>query len=111
MGAALVGIASFGLALCGASKLFQRIPGSVKQGWKLGFAITVVAAQTAGAVFNNSSIVKKLCTLPSLTTAGPPISGGAAAMYRLGWMLVNPQSWDVGPVALTVLTLFTMLLL
>lgn len=102
--AALVGIASFVLGLCGASKLFQFIPRSVKQGWKLGFAITVVAAQTAGAVFNKASMVKELCALPSLTTGGPPISGGAAAMYRLGWMLVNPQIWDVGPVALTALT-------
>lgn len=105
--AALVGIASLVLAACGATKLAKRLPASVKLGWKLGFAVTVVAAQTAGAVYSTGNSVKRLCALPSLS--GAPIAGGAAAMYRLAWMAAHPVSWDPGPVALSGLTLFVLL--
>jgi len=103
----LVGVVSLLLAISGAAKLARYIPSAVKSGWKLGFAITVVAAQTSGAVFNSGSAVKKLCTLPSL--GGTPLPGGSAAMYRLFWMLTHPLVWDVGAVALTLLTLFLVL--
>jgi MFS superfamily sulfate permease-like transporter len=57
--AALVGIVSLVLALSGAAKLSGLIPKSVKDGWKLGFAITVVAAQTPSAVFHFGGTAKK----------------------------------------------------
>lgn len=99
--AMVVGLASLILAVTGAGKLASYIPPPVKNGWKLGFAITVVAAQMAGAVFNTGgSAVKKMVDVPSSLT------GGAAAMYRLGWTLSHPYMWDVAPTALAFLTLF-----
>jgi MFS superfamily sulfate permease-like transporter len=105
--AVLVGVASLVLSLLGATKLTKYIPGSVMAGWKLGFAITVVAAQTSGAVFKNGSSVRKLVALPTLF--GAPVTGGTAAMYRLGWMLVHPYKWDAQAVGLTVVTLLILL--
>jgi len=108
--AMLVGLASLLLALSGASKLASLIPGPVKAGWKLGFALTVVGAQTAGAVFaRGNATVKKNCILPSMSADGMPIAGGAAAMYRLGWTLTHPHMWDAFAAGLTLLTLFMVL--
>eukprot|EP00927_Polykrikos_kofoidii_P042562 TRINITY_DN3656_c0_g1_i1.p1 TRINITY_DN3656_c0_g1~~TRINITY_DN3656_c0_g1_i1.p1 ORF type:complete len:452 (-),score=69.87 TRINITY_DN3656_c0_g1_i1:294-1649(-) len=102
----MVGLVSMLLALLGAARLAKRIPGSVKSGWKLGFATTVVAAQTAGAVFNSgASAAKKLVPIP----ASPLMTGGTVAMYRLAWMLTHPFSWDMGCVALSVLTLIVVM--
>lgn len=99
----LVGVISMFLALFGAARLARQIPGSVKSGWKLGFATTVVAAQTAGAVFNGGAgAAKRLIVVPS----SPFMVGGTAAMYRLAWMLVHPWTWDFGCVVLSGLTLF-----
>jgi len=104
----LVGVISMVLALSGASKLARHIPKAVKSGWKLGFAITVVAAQMAGGLFGaGNSAVKKLCSLPLF--GGAPLAGGTAAMYRLGWMMAHPYIWDWFSVALTLLTLFLVL--
>lgn len=106
----LVGIVSLVMALAGTAKLARHIPRSVKLGWKLGFAVTVVAAQTAGAVFGaGPGALKRLCVLPALPPGLPPISGGAAAMYRLCWMLLQPQLWDLGAAALAGLTLLVVL--
>mmetsp|Transcript_43178 Transcript_43178/g.101500 ORF Transcript_43178/g.101500 Transcript_43178/m.101500 type:complete len:455 (+) Transcript_43178:113-1477(+) len=103
--AVLVGICSMVLGLGGATKAAAHIPDPVKTGWKYGFAATVVAAQTAGAVFNRGgATVKKLCVLP-IGPNGLQISGGAAAMYRLGWVLTHPYVWDGFPVVLSAVTL------
>lgn len=108
--AVLVGIASIVLAISGAAKLAGYIPGPVKGGWKLGFALTVVGAQTAGAVFGNgNATLKKSCALPINPLDGAPIAGGAAAMYRLGWTLTHPHYWDPAAAGLTVLTLFILM--
>eukprot|EP00811_Abedinium_folium_P030081 NODE_4791_length_1847_cov_1.976163.p1 GENE.NODE_4791_length_1847_cov_1.976163~~NODE_4791_length_1847_cov_1.976163.p1 ORF type:complete len:585 (+),score=144.00 NODE_4791_length_1847_cov_1.976163:71-1825(+) len=102
--ATLVGIASVLLAASGAANLAFEIPSSVKNGWKLGFALTVVGAQAAGAVFGTGGIfLKKNCVPP----AG--ISGGLAAMYRLGWTLGHPHCWDPAATALSTLTLVVVL--
>mmetsp|Transcript_106916 Transcript_106916/g.238590 ORF Transcript_106916/g.238590 Transcript_106916/m.238590 type:complete len:466 (+) Transcript_106916:98-1495(+) len=102
----LVGIASLVLAVSGAAGLASYIPGPVKAGWKFGFAFTVVCAQAAAAVFAaGPSEVKRRCTLPSLYPSGPPISGGAANLYRLGWVFMHPHLWDPAVVALAALTL------
>jgi MFS superfamily sulfate permease-like transporter len=101
----LVGLVSLVLALSGAAKLTPYIPAAVKSGWKLGFAITVCGAQTAGSVFNSAGTAKKI--IPQLF--GVTLSGGAAAMFRMGWMLAHPFEWDVGPIGLTLLTLFIVL--
>merc|ERR1711879_748356 len=62
----------------------------------------------AGGLFGaGGAAVKKLCAVPSV--GGAPLAGGAAAMYRLGWMMVHPHLWDWAAVGLTVLTLFLVL--
>mmetsp|Transcript_102 Transcript_102/g.361 ORF Transcript_102/g.361 Transcript_102/m.361 type:complete len:464 (+) Transcript_102:76-1467(+) len=105
----LVGLASVVLALSGAARLASQIPAAVKAGWKLGFAMTVVAAQMAGAVFSGGAKTPKTqCVLPKMSD-GSPLSGGAAAMYRLGWTLASPLKWDPFATALALLTLFLVL--
>eukprot|EP00933_Yihiella_yeosuensis_P040049 TRINITY_DN34272_c0_g1_i1.p1 TRINITY_DN34272_c0_g1~~TRINITY_DN34272_c0_g1_i1.p1 ORF type:complete len:459 (-),score=61.27 TRINITY_DN34272_c0_g1_i1:428-1804(-) len=106
----LVGVLSILMAMMGAVKLCRYIPSSVKSGWKLGFATAVIVAQTSSAVFNaGATTLKKLCKLPLLSD-GTPITGGTAGMYRLSWMLTHPQFWDLGAVALTLLTFFIVFL-
>lgn len=106
--ATLVGLVSFVLGLLGATRLASLLPGAVRSGWKLGFALVVVASQGAGAFFGEGArFVKARCVLPHLGSAGggTPISGGAAAMYRLAWTLCQPQLWDPSTLALSALAL------
>lgn len=102
----LVGLASILLAFVGAAKLTAYIPKPVKDGWKLGFALAVICSQTAGAVYGaGAKQAKKLCALPLWPGTAEPISGGAAAMYRLMWMLTHPHLWDIATAALSILTI------
>eukprot|EP00747_Dinoflagellata_sp_TGD_P118467 gnl/TRDRNA2_/TRDRNA2_172822_c0_seq3.p1 gnl/TRDRNA2_/TRDRNA2_172822_c0~~gnl/TRDRNA2_/TRDRNA2_172822_c0_seq3.p1 ORF type:complete len:414 (+),score=45.80 gnl/TRDRNA2_/TRDRNA2_172822_c0_seq3:176-1243(+) len=108
--AVMVGMASLLLAALGAGSLASHVPGPVSAGWKLGFALTVVAAQAAGATFSNgSATVRAQCILPQLFPDGPRISGGTAAMYRLAWILLHPHVWDEAATALAGLTLVTVI--
>lgn len=113
--AVLVGLASMVLGLMGATRLVAYIPGPVKTGWKLGFAITVVASQTAGALFGGGAkFASATCPLPLLQLpwaggAVAPISGGAASIYRLGWMVSHPMLWDTATVLLSGVSLLAVL--
>jgi len=108
----LIGVVSIAMSLCGATRLVRYIPAAVKTGWKLGFAMTVVASQMAGALFQaGAKYPASNCSLPVLTLPGPTgsfdwkLAGGAAAVYRLGWMLSQPWLWDADTVLLSVLAL------
>lgn len=110
----LVGICSLLLAVSGAAKLARLVPPSVKSGWKLGFAVTVVVAQAPGAFFGAGSVaLRRLCASPSVPSpvGGPPwrISDGALAVYRFCWTLVHPLSWDPAAATLAGLTLVVVL--
>lgn len=110
--ALMVGLASLLLAFSGAAALAEHIPGPVKAGWKLGFALTVVGAQVAGAVFAaGAATARARCVLPSWpwSDTGAPLSGGAAAMYRLGWSLAHPHLWDPAAAGLAALALAVVL--
>jgi len=101
--AVLVGAASLLFAVTGVANLAKNIPGSVKAGWKLGFALTVVASQAAGAFFSKGSQYAKVnCSLPQV--GGGKLAGGAANMYRLGWTLLSPGHWSLDTVLIASLT-------
>lgn len=114
----LVGLASLILAFVQATRLVAYIPGPVKAGWKLGFALTVMTAQTAGALFHQGpNVPGALCKLPRVPQLSQvistqpllyeqspplaPISGGAAAVYKFFWMLLNPHLWNWDTVVLS----------
>ncbi|CAE7843490.1 unnamed protein product [Symbiodinium sp. KB8] len=99
----MVGVASVVLAMLGAAQLVKHIPGPVKAGWKLGFALCAFGAQAPSAAFAHAATLKRICTLPHLH--GSPLQGGAATMYRLGWTLTHPHYWDAEAVLFSVMTL------
>lgn len=94
----LVGLASVLLAASKATALVKFIPKCVISGWKLGFAMVVVSSQAAGALFRTGEqFLTVQCLLPTLALPGAaavPLSGGAARLYRLGWMVCQPWLWD-----------------
>lgn len=97
--AIMVGIASLLFAVVGAGKLAAYIPSPVKIGWKTGLAVTTTASQLSAAVYaSGSKEVKRLCHVPALRLPGcdaRELPGGAASMYRLGWILVHPWTWSL----------------
>eukprot|EP00439_Symbiodinium_sp_Y106_P042131 s1835_g5.t1 len=99
----MVGVASVVLAMLGAAQLVKHIPGPVKAGWKLGFALCAFGAQAPSAAFAHAATLKRVCTLPHLH--GAPLQGGAATMYRLGWTLTHPHYWDAEAVLFSAMTL------
>ncbi|CAE7423592.1 unnamed protein product [Symbiodinium natans] len=99
----MVGVASLLLAILGAAQLVNRIPGPVKAGWKLGFALCAFGAQAPSAAFTHAATLKQICALPHLQ--GGPLKGGAATMYRLGWTLTHPHRWDAEAVLFSAMTL------
>jgi len=97
--AVMVGIASLLLAVLGAGKLAAYIPSPVKIGWKTGLAVTTTASQFVAAVYaTGSKEAKRLCRVPQM------LPGGAASMYRLGWILSHPWTWSFLTVLFAVAT-------